>query len=430
MFKKKYLLLIISIVLMLAFSAYTFNYSYSEPALIRVVVDNQALKFDVPPINVNSRVLVPFRAISEALGAEVSWDEGTQVVTAKKGSTTIKLTIGDKIAHINNRSTTLDVAPQIINSRTLIPVRFISEGFGAEVGWDGSTQTVSISSKKETLKYTIKGIGLGASLDEVTKAYGAPKRIDDSEYGFKWYIFHQDYKSYAQIGIKDNRVVAIYSNSSDWDSKELNIGTDKTTVSSLLKDPIDRILKGNIYFLITEKDGYTVYRLDDSYLTVFFDLHNSNKVTSMMIIDKITEEAFVPSKPYPEGLSKAFELQAFDLANSIRVREGLSTLAWSDTAASSSLKHSVDMAVNSYFDHNNLKGESPFDRMRKEGISYSTAGENLAAGQQNAIFAHEGWMNSLGHREILLGSFKSLGVGVAFGGPYKVYYTQNYFTAR
>ena len=430
MFKKKYLLLAISLVLMLSFSAYTFNFSYSEPALIKVVVDNQALEFDVPPVNVNNRVLVPFRAISEALGAVVSWDEVTKVVTAKKLDITIKLTIGDKIAYINNRPTTLDVAPQIINNRTLIPVRFISEAFGAEVGWDGTNQTVNISSTKETLNFTIKGIGLGSTLAEVTKAYGAHKRIDDSEYGFQWYIFHQDYKSYAQIGLKDGKVVAIYSNSNDWDSKEINIGADKTTVASLLKDPIDRILKGNIYYLITEKEGLTVYRQNNSYLTVFIDLHNNNKVASLMIIDKNIEESFIPTKPYTESLSKVFELQAFDLANSTRVREGLSTLLWSDKAASSSLKHSADMATNSYFDHTSLKGESPFDRMKKEGISYSTAGENLAAGQQNAIFAHEGWMNSLGHREILLGDFKSLGVGVTFGGPYKIYYTQNYFTAR
>ena len=430
MTNKKYIFFALSIVMLVVFYATTFNFTYSEPAAIKVLVNNQSLKFDVPPVNINSRVLVPFRVISEALGAEVTWDEVNQSVVAKKEDATIKLTIGNRTAFINNRSTTLDVAPQIIDGRTMIPVRFISEGFGAEVEWDGTTQTVYISSGQEATKISYQGLSIGSSLEEVSKILGTPIRIDNSEYGFKWYVFHQEYMNYVQVGIKDSRVVALYSNSSNWDSKELNIGSAKALINSTLKDPIDRIQKGNVIYLLSKDEGTTVYRLDNNYLTVFFDLHDNNKVTSLLIIDKNIEEGYLPTKQYTDELRKAYELQAFDLANSIRVRMGLSLLNWSDQAASSSLKHSQDMATLSYFDHNNLKGETPTDRMKKEGIVYSSTGENLAAGQQNAIYAHEGWMNSLGHREILLADFKNLGVGVAFGGPYKVYYTQNYYTAR
>ncbi len=428
MLKKRYFSLIMVLTLAVILCASTFNYSYGQ-TVIKVVVDNTALQFDVSPINVSGRVLVPFRGISEALGAEVSWNEATQTVTATKADTTIKLTIGSRTALVNNRSMALDVAPQIINSRTLVPVRFFSESFGSEVSWDGNTQTVYIASKKEDLKLSLKGIALGSSLQEVTKVFGSPKRIDDSEYDFKWYIFHQDYKNYAQIGIKDNQVVAIYSNYDLWDSV-LNIGTEEKKATELLTTPIDRIQKGSVIYLLSKNDGYRVFPMENSFLTVFFDIHNSNKVTAIMMVDKGTEEAYLPNKSYASSLQRVYELQAFDLANAVRVREGLPPLTWSDSAASAALKHSNDMAASSYYDHTNQKGEGPFDRMKKAGINYATAGENLAAGEQNAIYAHEGWMHSLGHREILLGDFKRMGVGVAFGGPYRVYYTQNYFTAR
>lgn len=422
------LILFIALMAVLYTSAFSFSYSQQEP--IKVLVDNRVLDFDVAPITVNNRVLVPFRAISEALGAEVAWDEAGQAVIAKKGNTTIKLTIGNRIAFINNGSVLLDVPPQIVDSRTLVPIRFISESFGAKVEWDGSAGTVSITPKQVAPKISYMNISLGSSLEDATKMLGAPERIVDSEYGFKWYIFHEAYKNYVQLGIRNDRVVAIYSNSNGWDNKHLNIGSEKADVEGYLKNPIDQILKGNVIFLLNEDEGSTVYKVDNAYLTVFFDIHNSNKVTALLLVDRSTEEGFLPNRPYAEELRESFELLSFDLANSIRAREGLSILTWSDRAAAASYKHSQDMASSSFFDHNNLRGESPFDRMKKEGIDYSTAGENLAAGQQNAIFAHEGLLNSKGHRDILLGDFRRLGVGVAFGGPYKVYYTQKFYTAN
>jgi uncharacterized protein YkwD len=86
------------------------------------------------------------------------------------------------------------------------------------------------------------------------------------------------------------------------------------------------------------------------------------------------------------------------------------------------------MAVNNYFDHTNLQGESPFDRIKEDGIQYTLAGENLAYGQFSSIFAHEGLMNSLGHRKnIIKSGFEYLGVGVAFNEEAQPYYTQNYY---
>lgn len=116
------------------------------PALtpITVNINGTQLVSDQPPLIINNRTLVPLRTIFEALGAQVNWAGGTQTVTATRGTTTIIAKIGSIQAKVNGTEKTLDVPAQIINSRTFVPVRFISESLGAKVDWDGTTKTVTI----------------------------------------------------------------------------------------------------------------------------------------------------------------------------------------------------------------------------------------------------------------------------------------------
>lgn len=112
---------------------------------IKVKLNGNFLTFDQPPIAESGRTLVPLRAIFEAFGATVNWDQATQTVTAVKGDTTIKLTLGSNTAYKNGTPITLDVPAKAVNGRTIVPVRFISESFGATVTWDQATQTVIIT---------------------------------------------------------------------------------------------------------------------------------------------------------------------------------------------------------------------------------------------------------------------------------------------
>ena len=89
--------------------------------------------------------MVPLRAIFEALGASVEWDGETKTVTSVKDDTTVKLTVGEKKLTVNGTAKELDVPGQIVENRTLVPVRAISEAFGCEVGWDSATRTVTIT---------------------------------------------------------------------------------------------------------------------------------------------------------------------------------------------------------------------------------------------------------------------------------------------
>lgn len=112
---------------------------------ITVKIDGQQIAFDVQPQIINSRTMVPLRAIFEALGATVDWNSETQTVTSTKNNTTISLTINSPTMYVNGMAVTLDSPACIIVDRTLVPVRAISEAFGTNVDWDGSTSTVIIN---------------------------------------------------------------------------------------------------------------------------------------------------------------------------------------------------------------------------------------------------------------------------------------------
>lgn len=112
---------------------------------IGVVLDGKKLTFDQNPVIKNDRTLVPFRGILEAMGAQVSWDGEVKKVTAKKDDITIELVIDNNTMYKNGESIELDVAPTVINDRTMVPARAVSESFEAKVSWDGQTKTVIIS---------------------------------------------------------------------------------------------------------------------------------------------------------------------------------------------------------------------------------------------------------------------------------------------
>lgn len=113
--------------------------------MIQVNFNDTYLNFDQPPIIQNGRTLVPLRTIFEAMGASVDWNEATQTVTAVRGSDSVSLTIGSNVMMKNGSAVSLDVPAQIVNSRTLVPARAIAEAFGAFVGWDEPTRTVVIN---------------------------------------------------------------------------------------------------------------------------------------------------------------------------------------------------------------------------------------------------------------------------------------------
>lgn len=113
---------------------------------ISIYIDGSRLTTDQAPVVISGRVMLPLRAIFEALDATVNYNQTLQTVTAQKDGTTIVLKLKSRSATINNEAVLLDVPAQSIKGRTMVPVRFVSEALGQQVGWNNSTKIVTINS--------------------------------------------------------------------------------------------------------------------------------------------------------------------------------------------------------------------------------------------------------------------------------------------
>ncbi|EHS57198.1 stalk domain-containing protein [Paenibacillus sp. Aloe-11] len=109
-----------------------------------VFIDGKLQQYEQPATSISGSMLVPFRAVFEALGAKVKWDGATKTVTATKGNMTIKLTVGSRDAYINGKLVRLNAAPRLINGKVMVPIRFVSEALGAKVKWNIAAQSVVI----------------------------------------------------------------------------------------------------------------------------------------------------------------------------------------------------------------------------------------------------------------------------------------------
>lgn len=122
--------------------SYTLNYP------ITIHVDGKYIPSDVDPTIRNGRTMVPLRAAGESLGAHVSWDQETQTATAIKGNRAVQFRLNSQTYYINGQKKYTDVAPTIINNRTLLPLRVFAEALNANVFWDQSLYDVQINTSE------------------------------------------------------------------------------------------------------------------------------------------------------------------------------------------------------------------------------------------------------------------------------------------
>lgn len=115
--------------------------------IISVFYNEDKILFDQLPVIQNGRTLVPVRAIFEKIGADVQWNAEERKVTAVKGNTTVELTIDDVNAKKNGAAQTLEAPATILNGRTMVPLRFAAEAFGADVAWDPDMRRVTLTAK-------------------------------------------------------------------------------------------------------------------------------------------------------------------------------------------------------------------------------------------------------------------------------------------
>ncbi|GEM_PF-2368257 len=262
---------------------YTLNVKNAgEADEISVTIDGNLVKFDQPPVIKDGRTLVPLRAIFTQLGATIDWNQDTQTTTAKKDNTIVSMQIGNSIYKVNNSEKTLDVPAQLINSRTLIPVRAVAESFECDVLWHGDINLV-----------------------EITRSN-----------------------------------------------------------ASSVNNPYAELARDVLYY-----------------------------------------------------------------TNEERAKHGLTALSWEDDVAKVAQSYSEYMAKNNFLEHTGIDGSTPKSRIDDGEIRYTSLGENIGMGTENAKDIVRAWMESEGHRaNILQPEFTHLGVGVARGDNGYLFWTQNFIS--
>jgi uncharacterized protein YkwD len=156
-------------------------------------------------------------------------------------------------------------------------------------------------------------------------------------------------------------------------------------------------------------------------------------------------DAGVPSAPKPDSSApppalkpdaspagtcgNAFETEVFNLVNQERAKKGLKAFLCDLVATKVAHDYSQVMCDKHWFNHTGPDGSSPFQRMEDAGIQFSTAGENIAAGQKSPASVMQSWMNSAGHRANILGNYTYIGVGyvACSGGNMGHYWTQDFW---
>ena len=207
---KKNLLILTFFCSILIFSSLAFGQSG-----IQVYVNRDKVDFpDASPFITNGRTLVPVRFVAESLGAKVEWSQATAEVTILKDSEKIVLKIGEKKATVGSKVFELDTNAVIKDSRTFVPLRFISETLDANVEWEASTSTVFINTDGKA-KVVIKPIEEVIKNKEVIHADIVKKAIfiDKDKYNFELLNFddklfiQSNALTFKMVFIKDGKII-------------------------------------------------------------------------------------------------------------------------------------------------------------------------------------------------------------------------------
>ena len=257
---------------------------------IKIQINGKEVSYDQMPVIVDGRTLVPLRGISETLGAEVLYTKDTQRVTVTRDGVVVKLKIGSTEAYVDRTGKTLDVPATIISDRTFVPVRFISEAYGSKVEWDGDTKTVIIKDNG-----TSKGV-LAPLKSEfhrpVPTVFEKSNKIDD--------IIHYDVSEQAKKPLPDEKLGTVVLDGEkmylDLDVKGKEHGsveTYKDTDGALvLKMSSNEALKTTSQYIVksnVKPDGEVA---EDDAMLMMFDVRctSSDKDTGAGLIQLQLEE--------------------------------------------------------------------------------------------------------------------------------------------
>lgn len=284
---------------------------------------------------------------------------------------------------------------------------------------------------------------VGKKATEFIATYGEPQRVELSEYDDEWWIYNQSYDTFMMVGVTDGSISQIYVGGSNVDMTPyvLHQPIDELYRSMIIQSEVNVTIDENIYsFSLSEEDLHE--RLLLAYNDLYVQLYLRTDNATVQGVRFINAETLVAQQPYemlfmgelvastpPTSYQQAVihEAQAkqlTDLTNAIRHDEGLLPLVDEASLAQVAQTHSEEMAQEGY-----LSNESPTKgdirkQLETAGISYKTAGSNVAMSYVDPIEAVHGWLNSKSHRKLMLDeSFTHIGSG-AFLDNYTQIFTE------
>jgi uncharacterized protein YkwD len=340
------------------------------------------------------------------------------------------------------------------NGTMYVPLRYVGEKLGKEVGYNQKTRSAWIGKKPnlETTPTPAKPqpssgsqivsvpssfkVNIGERWDAVKAKLGAYKSSYVGANQTTWWVYDKYW-----IGFRDGHVIELFSNDLSAQYNGVKVGSTRSEVEKKLKYTAkpEWNLYGARFIFQNQGDERALYKSGTNAVIAYYDNLDKKRLLGLRIVHpnelihkkyfgytyEYAQKPTIPSYPTNTAtVNKHAAQQVLWVTNKERAKRKVPALSWSDQAAASAYKHSKEMETYNYFSHTTRNGKSPFDLMKEQKIKYTLAAENIAAGYPDAIEAVFGWMNSASHRKSLLNpAFKKLGVGVS-----GTYYTQHFFT--
>lgn len=321
---------------------------------------------------------------------------------------------GNISVFLNGSPLSFDCQPMIKNDRTFVPVRKIFESFGMDVDWDEENKCVYSHDDENE-------ISMGVDCDEMW-VNGSCIKLDTAP-------FIQNGRTLVPLrAISEALKCAV-----DWNGKTCSViigrrpscgkATAKPTAEPTVEPTEKPIVEPTAEPTVepTEKPTVNPTAKPTAAPTV--------KPTAKPTVKPTAKPTAKPTVKPSVSTASEMEKEVLEIVNQERTSRGLKPLTWAEDLANVARAHSRDMINRNFFSHTNPDGQSPFDRIKANGISYRAAAENIAYGQKNAQAVMNSWMNSSGHRaNILNANLKEIGIGAVKNQNGTIYWTQVFVT--